>query len=137
VREQRRGQDRRSTEQPDGDEGHHERARGADGTTEDLRLEVLQPRSVIMPPGPVRDGSGIYPLVEVRRRRRRRQASEQRQEPRRPADLGRAGRASFDVGREPRRVLREQVVHEERVDQLARGRVIEWLARCRSRAHIL
>jgi hypothetical protein len=90
-----------------------------------------------MSPGSIRDGRGIDPLVEVGRGWRRRQAAEQRQEPRGPADLGGAGRASLDVGREPRCVRLEQVVHEERVDQAACGSVIEGLARGRSRAHIL
>jgi hypothetical protein len=92
---------------------------------------------VIVPTGTIRDGGRVDPLVEVRRGRRRRQAAEQRQEPRGPADLGRAGGASLDVGREPRCVRLEQVVHEERVDQAARGSVIEGLARGRSEAHIL
>lgn len=90
-----------------------------------------------MPPGPIGDRGRVDPLVQVGSGRRRRQAAEQRQEPRRPADLGRAGRASLDVDGEPRRVRREQVVHQERVDQLARGSVIEGLAGGRSRAHIL
>jgi hypothetical protein len=135
--EQRRGQDGRSAQQSDRHDGHHERAGGADSAAEDLRLEVLQPRPVVVPPSPIRDGGGEDPLVEIRRRRRRRQAAEQRQQPRGPADLGRADRASLDVGREPRCVLIEQVVHEERVDQAACGSVIEGLARGRSRAHIL
>ena len=92
---------------------------------------------MIVPPGAVRDRGRVDPLVEVRSGRRRRQAAEQRQEPRRPTDLGRAGRASFDVGRQARCVRLEQVVHEERVDQAARGSVIEWLAGGRSEAHIL
>jgi hypothetical protein len=91
---------------------------------------------VIVPPSPIRDSGRVDPLVEVRRRRRRWQAAEQRQEPRGPADLGRAGRASLDVGRQPRCVRLEQVVHEERVDQAACASVIEGLARGRSRAHI-
>jgi hypothetical protein len=90
-----------------------------------------------MPPSPIRDGGSEDPLVEVRRGRRRRHAAEQRQEPRGPADLGRAGRASLDVGGESRCILRQQVVHEERVDQAPRGSVIEGLARRRSGAHIL
>ena len=92
---------------------------------------------MIMPPSPIRDRRRVDPLVEVRRGRRCRQAAEQRQEPRGPADLGRAGRASLDVAREPRRVRLEQVVHEERVDQAACGSVIEGLAGGRSEAHIL
>ena len=92
---------------------------------------------MIVPAGPIRDRCRVDPLVQVRRGRRRRQAAEQRQEPRRPADLGRAGGASLDVGCEPRRVRLKQVVHEERVDQAARGSVIEGFARGRSEAHIL
>jgi hypothetical protein len=92
---------------------------------------------VIVPPSPIRDGGSEDPLVEVRRRRRRWQAAEQRQEPRGPADLGRAGRASLDVGCQARGVLLGQVVHEERVDQTTCAKVIEGLARGRSRAHIL
>ena len=90
-----------------------------------------------MPAGPISDRGRVDPLVEVRRRRRWRQAAEQRQEPRGPTDLGRADRASLDVGGEPRRVLFEQVVHEERVDQAACTSMIEGLARGRSGAHIL
>jgi hypothetical protein len=41
------------------------------------------------------------------------------------------------VGREARGVLREEVVHEERVDQTARGGVIERPADGRRLAHIL
>jgi len=92
---------------------------------------------VIVPTGPIRDRGRVDPLVEVRRGRRRRQAAEQRQEPRGPADLGRAGRASLDVSRQPRCVRLEQIVQEERVDQAAGASVIEGLARGRSRAHIL
>ena len=92
---------------------------------------------MIVPPGPIRDGGRVNPLVQVRRGRRRRQAAEQRQEPRGPADLGRARRASLDVGCQARGVRLEQVVHEERVDQAACASVIEGLARGRSRAHIL
>ena len=87
--------------------------------------------------GPVRDGRCVDPLVEVRAGRRRRQAAEQRQEPRGPADLGRAGRASLDVCREARGILLGQVVHEERVDQAARGSMIEGPADGRRLAHIL
>jgi hypothetical protein len=137
LREQRRGQDGRSAEQSDGHDGHHERAGGADSAPENLRLEVLEPRALIVPPGSIRDGGRVDPLVQVRRGRRSRQAAEQRQQSRGPADLGRAGRASLDVGREPRCVLLQQVVHEERVDQAARASVIEGLARGRSGAHIL
>ena len=90
-----------------------------------------------MPSGPVSHGGGVDPLVQVRRGRRRGQADEQRQEPRGPADLGRAGRASLDVGREARGVLLGEVVHEERVDQAARGSVIEGPANGRRMAHIL
>jgi hypothetical protein len=92
---------------------------------------------MIVPASPIRDRGRVDPLVEVRRGRRRRQAAEQRQEPGGPADLGSAGRASLDVGREARGVRLEQVVHEERVDQAARGSVIEGLAGGRSGAHIL
>ena len=90
-----------------------------------------------MPPGPVSHGGGVDPLVQVRRGRRRGQADEQRQEPRGPADLGRAGRASLNVGREAPGVLLSEVVHEERVDQAARGSVIEGPANGRRMAHIL
>jgi hypothetical protein len=90
-----------------------------------------------MPAGPISDRGRVDPLVEVRRGRWRRQAAEQRQEPRCPADLGRARRASLDVGREPRCVRLEQIVHEERIDQAARGSVVEGFAGGRGRAHIL
>ena len=92
---------------------------------------------MIVPTGTIRDRGRVDPLVEVRRGRRCRQAAEQRQEPRGSADLGRAGRASFDVGRQARCVRLEQVVHEERIDQAARGSVVEGLARGRSKTHIL
>ena len=92
---------------------------------------------MIVPPGPVRDGGSEDSLVEVRRGRRRRQAAEQRQQSRSAADLGCANRASLDVGGQPRGIRRRQVVHEERVDQVPRGSVIEGHARGRSRAHIL
>jgi len=121
----------------DGHDSHHERAGSADGAPEDLRLEGCQPRAAIVPLSPIRDGGRVDPLVEVRRGRRRRQAAEQRQQSRGPADLGRARRASLDVGRQPRCVRLEQVVHEERVDQAACASVIQGLARGRSRAHIL
>jgi hypothetical protein len=137
LREQRRGQDGRSAQQSDGHDGHHERAGGADSAPEDLRLEILEPRAVVVPPGPVRDRGGVDALVQVRRRRRRRQAAKQRQKAGRPADLGRTDGTSLDVGREPRCVLLEQVVHEERVDQAARAGMIKGLARGRSGAHIL
>jgi hypothetical protein len=137
LREQRRGQDGRSAQQSDGHDGHHERAGGADSATEDLRLEILEPRPVIVPPSPIRDGGRVDPLIQVRRGRRRRQAAEQRQQSRGPADLGRADRASLDVGRESRCVRLEQVVDEERVDQAACASVIQGLARGRSEAHIL
>ena len=90
-----------------------------------------------MPPGPVRDGCRVDPLIQVGSGRRGRQAAEQRQQARGPADLGRAGRALLHVGREARGVLREEVVHEERVDQAARGSVIEGPADGRRLAHIL
>ena len=90
-----------------------------------------------MPLSPIRDGGRVDPLVEVRRGRRRRQAAEQRQQPRGPADLGPAGRAPLHVGREARGVLLGEVVHEERVDQAARGSVIEGPAGGRRVAHIL
>ena len=137
MREQGRGQDSRSTQQSDGHDGHNERAGGADSAPEDLRLEVLEPGSVVVSPGPVGDRGRVNPLVEVRRRRRRRQAAEQGQKAGRPADLGRTDGTSLDVGREPRCVLLEQVVHEERVDQAARAGMIKGLARGRSGAHIL
>jgi hypothetical protein len=137
LREQRCAQNGRSAQQSDGHDRRHERARRADRAPEDLRLEVLQPRAMVMPPGTIGDRGRVDPLVQVGSGWRRRQAAEQRQEPRGPTDLGRAGRASPDVGRELRGVRREQVVHEERVDQLARGSVVEGLARCGSRAHIL
>jgi hypothetical protein len=92
---------------------------------------------VVVPAGPISDGGGVDPLVQVRRGRRRRQAAEQRQEPRCPADLGRAGRASLYVHRETRGILLEEVVHEERVDQAARASVIEGPARGHGVAHIL
>jgi hypothetical protein len=41
------------------------------------------------------------------------------------------------VRRKARRILREEVVHEERVDQAARGGVIEGPADGRRLAHIL
>jgi hypothetical protein len=90
-----------------------------------------------MPLRPISDGSGVDPFVQVQRGRRRRQASEQRQQARGPADLGRASRAFFHVRRKARRILREEVVHEERVDQAARGGVIEGPADGRRLAHIL
>ena len=90
-----------------------------------------------MPPGPIRDGGRVDPLVQVRRGHRRRQAAQQRQEPRGPADLGRAGRASLHVGREARGILLEKVVREEQVDQSARGSVIEGPEDGRRVAHIL
>ena len=90
-----------------------------------------------MPPGPVRDGCGVDPLVQVRRGRRRGKAAQKRQEARGPADLGRTDRALLHVGREARGVVREEVVHEERVDQAARGGVIEGPADGRRLAHIL
>jgi hypothetical protein len=129
LREKRRGQNGRPAQQSDRHDGHHERAGSPDGAPEDLRLEVLEPGAVLVSPDPIRDGRDIDPLVQVRRGRRRRQATEQRQEPRGPTDLGGASGASLDVGSEPRCVRREQVVHEERVDQAARGNVIEGLAR--------
>jgi hypothetical protein len=137
LREQRRGQDGRPAQQSDGHDGHHERASGADSAPEDLGLEVLQPRAVIVASSPIRDGGSVDPLVEVRRGRRRWQAAEEREQTRGPADLGRAGRAPLDVSRESRSVRLEQVVNEERVDQAARASVIKGLARRRSRAHIL
>ena len=90
-----------------------------------------------MPPGPVRDGGRVNPLVEARSGHRRRHAAQQRQEPRSPADLGRAGRASLHVGREASGILLEKVVHEEQVDQAARGRVVEGCVDGRGVAHIL
>ena len=90
-----------------------------------------------MPPGPVRDGCRVDPLIQVGSGRRGRQAAEQRQQARGPADLGRAGRALLHVGPQARGVLREEVVHEERVDQAARGGVVEGPADGRSLAHIL
>ena len=90
-----------------------------------------------MPPGPVRHGGRVDPLVQVRRGRRRGQTAQQRQEPRGPADLGRAGRALLHVGRQARGLLREKVVHEERVDQAARASVIEGPAWGHGLAHIL
>ena len=90
-----------------------------------------------MPLHPISNGSGVDPLVQVRRGRRRGKAAQKRQEARGPADLGRTGRASFHVGRKARGVLREEVVHEERVDQAARGGVIERPADGRRLAHIL
>jgi hypothetical protein len=92
---------------------------------------------MVMPPGPVRDGCRVDPLVQVRRGRRRWQAAEQRHEARGAADLGRAGRALLHVDREARGVLREEVVHEERVDQAVRSGVIEGPADGRRLAHIL
>jgi hypothetical protein len=137
LREKCGGQDGCPAQQSDGHDGHHERPGGADSAPEDLCLEVLEPGSVIVPPGPIRDRCRVDPLVQLRRGWRRRQAAQQRQEPRGPADLGRARGASLDVDREARGVRLEQVVHEERVDQAARGGVIEGLADGRSRAHIL
>lgn len=137
LREVGRGQDERATQERDRDDGDHERPGGPDGAPEDLLPEVAEPRPVIVPMGPVRDDRCIDPLIEVRGRRRRRQAAEQRQESRGPADLGRAGRASFDVGREAGSVPLEEVVHEERVDQAARGSVIERPMGGRRLAHIL
>jgi len=90
-----------------------------------------------VPPGPIRDGGCIDPLVQVRRGHRRRQAAKERQQPRGPADLGRAGRAALHVGREACGVLLQEVVHEEQLDQAARGRVIEGPADGRRVAHIL
>ena len=90
-----------------------------------------------MPLRPLGDGSGVDPLVQVRRGRRRRQASQQRQQPRGPADLGRAGRAFLHVRRKARGVVREKVINEERVDQATRGGVIEGPADGRRLAHIL
>ena len=90
-----------------------------------------------MPLAPISDGGGVDPLIQVRRGRRHGKAAQQRQQARGPADLGRAGRASFHVGRETSGVLREEVVHEERVDQVARGSVIERPADGRRLAHIL
>jgi hypothetical protein len=137
LREQRRAQDGSPAQQSDGHDGDDERAGRANRAAEDLCLEVLQPRPVIMPPRPIGDGGRVNPLVQVRCRRRRRQASEQRQEARGPADLGRANGASLDVGREPRSMVLEQVIREECIDQLARGRVVEGLAWGGSGAHIL
>jgi hypothetical protein len=131
------GQDERAAQERHGHDGHHKRAGGADGAPEHLRPQVRQPRAVVMPPGPVRDGCRVDPLVQVRRGRRRRQAAEQRQQARGPADLGRAGRALLHVGREARGVVREEVVHEERVDQAVRSGVIEGPAGGRRLAHIL
>ena len=123
--EESSGQDERSAQEGHGHDGHHERPRGADGAPEHLRPQVRQPRSVVVPPGPVRDGCRVDPLIQVRRGRRSRQAAEQRHEARGAADLGRAGRALLHMDRKARGVLRGEVVHEERVDQAARGGVIE------------
>ena len=92
---------------------------------------------MVVPAGPISHGGGVDPLVQVRRGRRRGQAAQQRQEPRGPADLGRAGRASLDVGRETPGVLLGEVVHEERVDQPARTSVIEGPVGGHGVAHIL
>ena len=137
MREKRRGQDGRPTQQPDGHDRDHERPGGADGAPEDLRLEILEPGTSLVPSGSISDRGGEDPLVQVRGRWWSRQAAEQREQPARPADLGRAGRASPHMGGEARGVLLGEIVHEERVDQAACGRVIEGLAGGPRLAHIL
>jgi hypothetical protein len=137
LREQRSRKDERAAKERDGHDGHHERPRRAHGAPQDLRPQVRQPRAVVVPPGAVRDHRSVDPLVQVRRRWRGRQAAEQRQQARGPTDLGRAGRALLHVSREACGILREEVVHEERVDQAARGGVIEGPADGRRLAHSL
>jgi hypothetical protein len=92
---------------------------------------------MVVPAGPVRDGGSVDPFVKVRRGRRHGQAAQERQQPRGPANLGRAGRAAVDVGGQARGVLRRQLVHQERVDQVTRASVIEGRTDRRSLAHIL
>jgi hypothetical protein len=137
LREVRRGQDECATQERNGHDRDHQCAGCADGAAQDLRPQVLQPRSVVVSLCPIRDGGGVDPLVQVQRGRRRRQAAQQCQEARGPADLGGAGRAFLHVGRETSGVLREEVVHEERVDQAARSGVIKGPADGRRLAHIL
>jgi hypothetical protein len=85
----------------------------------------------------VAEGGDEDPLVEVGRGGRRGEAAEEGQEPRGPADLGGAGRAVPDVGRQAGGVERGEVVHEERVDETARLGVLKGLATDRRVAHTL
>ena len=75
-------------------------------------------------------------LVQVRHGPRRAQGPEQPENPGAPADLGRAGRAALDVGRESRGVARFELVEQERVDQVAGARAVQGMVAVRVR-HIL
>ena len=89
-----------------------------------------------MAPSAVFERGDEDPLVEVRHGPRRAKGPEQAQNPRAPADLGRAGRATLDVGRESRGVARFELVEQERVDQVAGARAVQGMVAMRVR-HIL
>ena len=65
LREVGRGQDERATEERDRHDGDHKRAGGPDGAPEDLLPEVPEPRTVVVPMGPIRDDGRVDPLVKV------------------------------------------------------------------------
>ena len=78
-----------------------------------------------MPPSAVFECRDEDPLVEVGHRAWGAQRPEQPEDAGTAADLGGAGRATLDVGGQPRRVGRFQLVKQERVDQVAGMRAVQ------------
>lgn len=78
-----------------------------------------------MPPRSIVEGREQDALVEVRRGLGNRQRSEQPEHASAAADLGRAGGTTLDMGRQARRIGRDEVIEEEQVDELAGVRAVQ------------
>jgi hypothetical protein len=65
------------------------------------------------------------PLIQVVGRTRDGERAKETEHAGAAADLGRAGGATLDVGRETRRIGRQEVIEQEQVDELAGACAIE------------
>ena len=123
----RRRECERDAQQRDHDDRGDERPCRPHRATEDLDAQIGEPRTPLVPASTVRDRRQDDPLVEVRRGWRSLEPGHEPDQSRGAPELRGARGASSKMAGEPGSVGLRQLVDEIRVDEAARGDVVDRL----------